>query len=318
MHTVTARIEQTLTADLDTRRGVTVAVPDAGRAAERSAGPRKILAVLDRDKPPDAAFLTHVHGMAAATAGRLTFVSVGDGPVEFDEEFDVNPVVLWGEAAHRICHYSDFMDADVIAIAEKPRGLWSRLWRRSVADELQALSSRPVQLINPDSEAPNRYRRILCVVGLDGSDDQVLNSATQLAVCTDARIALLHVVPELSEGALSSSAGWGNAPLSIPVAEERMRLLASRLPVSTISRILVGPEVQNIGRAAADSTADLVIVGRPQPGVWAGPCVDPSAVLRHTQCPVLSVPAFGTHRPNQETYAKVAFVLRDLTRPTDS
>lgn len=209
-----------------------------------------------------------------------------------DGSTNIQRVVLPGDPATKICHYADFINANMVLMTSSSRG-WTRFWRRSLSAEVLDSTHRPVLVTSRKhihADYRFRCRKILCVLALDGSDDPIIECATALAARTGAEIAFLHVLPETSEGLLSWGLAGSDRPLSRAVAIERIRVLGDTLPVPYTTAIVTGALHKNISAVAKQMAADVVLVGRAMPGAWAPGCPDPGAVLAHATCPVLSVP----------------------------
>jgi hypothetical protein len=138
------------------------------------------------------------------------------------------------------------------------------------------------------------------VLNLDGTDDPLIDCATLMAARSGADIAILHVLPETSEGLLAWQVAQLDRPLSRAVALGRIRDLSDTLPPSYTTAIMAGPLHKSIAVAAKQSSADIIIVGRDMPGAWAPGSADAVAVLRQAICPVLSVPVASPARAEAE------------------
>jgi hypothetical protein len=66
---------------------------------------------------------------------------------------------------------------------------------RAVAVALETFSDSETAHFNHQF----RYRRIMCVMTLDGTDTVVLKHAETMAQCCAAELVLLHVLPQVSE-----------------------------------------------------------------------------------------------------------------------
>ena len=81
-----------------------------------------------------------------------------------------------------------------------------RFWSRSITAEVMDSTQRPVcitKMIDVDSNLRFRCQSILCVVGLEGQDADVIQQSQEIAGRSDAELILLHIVPEISEGLLA-------------------------------------------------------------------------------------------------------------------
>ena len=255
-----------------------------------------ILAVLNPDEPPEAA-VSHADAVARSSAGQVTFLSVLNDAAGHGAGRSTLPgprVVILDDPAERIARYADWIEADVILMISQRRMDWTRIWRKSITDEVLALSNRPVQLADPAQQAVSRCRSILCVVKLDGSDGPMLDYASRLAARSNAEIELMHVVPEASEGLLHWGTGEVNRPLSSLLATNRVHALAEDYRLSRSAHVLNGPLYKSIAQTARKTSADLVITGRAPVGVRDGTYPKMRAVFRRVNCSVLSVPVFHT------------------------
>lgn len=108
--------------------------------------------------------------------------------------------VLRGEPVESICQRARDTDADLVVMTSHGRTGLSRAWLGSVADGVMRRSSIPVLMLRPIGEKRERlngrqlFKRIL--VPLDGSAlaAEMLETAADLAKCSNARLMLLRVV----------------------------------------------------------------------------------------------------------------------------
>lgn len=237
---------------------------------------RIVAAVCPRDSGET---LRHVREVAQAMSGELTTISVLEGTREESIRSEpASDVVLHGNAAERICDYASFMDADLVVMTL--RSAWFR--RRTVASEILRRSPCPVMLVPvPAGEAARyRFRRVLCVVQLDGTDGRVLEYAAGVARASGGEVTLLHVVPEATERLLYAAVEPSDRPLSMQLASDRL----SRLTVSGrkhSSEIRTGSEPRAIAKVARELHADLIVAR------------DLADVPRRLYCPVLAVGVAG-------------------------
>jgi nucleotide-binding universal stress UspA family protein len=175
--------------------------------------------------------------------------------------------------------------SDLILMTPSEADLSPVAWRTSATRRVLDQSRSPV-LIAKVRPAPRRYsfacRNILCLVNLDGMDAAVLYAASDLASRSDARLHLVHVVPEATEGLLAWSITPSIRPLSESAAIERLRTEAERLPSVTSFAVHIGPLQRNIVRSARETSADLVVVG--------SAAVNVRSLVKGLNCPVLSIP----------------------------
>ena len=97
-----------------------------------------------------------------------------------------------------LCELGDW-DADLIVLAARRRGWWSRVWRGSISGQIACRSRNPVLFVQapagpPDFAMRPRLGRVL--VPLDGTPraDRGLEPAAKLAGLMESQCELLHVV----------------------------------------------------------------------------------------------------------------------------
>ena len=184
------------------------------------------------------------------------------------------------------------LDASMLLLTPRRERSWTGIWRRPVTEQILRLTDLPVYVANlPRLGKDYRFecRKVMCVVNLDGTDDAIIDSAAAVASRSGARIEILHVLPEVSEGLLAMGIAQTDRPLSKDVAMDRIRALGATLRDSYTSSIAVGSLRKSIVSAAKKSGADLVILGRAKPGEWAPYCPGIQSLTRRLTCPVLSV-----------------------------
>ncbi len=261
----------------------------ASRRALKTMKPWRFLAPVYPDEPDDT--VLRLQSVAQALWGELTTLSVTDvrrARGRRDEDRVMRNVVLHGNPASRIWQYACLRVPDLIVMPLRPARFRLRFWERSVLGHVLRRTDHPLMVVSPstDPAALSRTRTVLCVVQLDGSDGPVVEHAVAVASRMDCEVALLHVVPELHEGTLLAGMERRAAPLTVPVAEQRMSRLA--VPDRCVRReIRTGSISRNVAGVARQLGAGLIVVQR---DVGRANCPDLRSVLRKTAVPVLSVP----------------------------
>jgi nucleotide-binding universal stress UspA family protein len=184
----------------------------------------------------------------------------------------VRPVLLkgyWPEV--EICEMGDW-HADLIVMAARRRGWWSRVWNGSVSAEVARRSRTPVLLVPagdgpPDLKTEPSLGRVL--VPLDGTPraERALGPAAALAALSNGECELLRVVrSQLYTGDWSLAAGGRPMdPLSEQTRAARRylrgvagRLLAGGVPVRLRVLSDARPTADAIARYADLSRADVI------------------------------------------------------------
>ena len=132
------------------------------------------------------------------------------------------------------------------------------------------------------------------LVGFDGSPyaEQAFETALNLAAMTHARLGIVAVAT-LSEppGAVETRAAIETATQHYEDVFENLRRRADSLGVVLETRILVGHPAEQIIRLAADTRADLIVVGprgRSRISQWVFGSVS-KRIVNHAPCSVLVV-----------------------------
>lgn len=132
--------------------------------------------------------------------------------------------------------------------------------------------------------------RILCALDLGDRSQNVLEWAAELAAESGAQLGIVHATPELS----AAYAGWAlEQEFADSVSEqaaERVQKLQAAAGTNTRVFISGGDSAKVIAGAAADSGADLLVIGRHDATGLAGYLRQNAyAILRDSPCPVISI-----------------------------
>jgi nucleotide-binding universal stress UspA family protein len=213
-------------------------------------------------------------------------------------DVDIHRLVIPGPIPESIVRYADHIEADMLLMTTRTYGRRGRFWRRSITAEVMDSTQRPVcvtRMPDADSNVPFRCHSILCVVGLEDQDAALIQQAQEIATRSDARLVLLHIVPEISEGLLAYGVDRAQArPLSAKLAREKLVELAAGISLPITTSVMVGSPAKCIGLAAREHAADIVIASRVAPrarfecsGAYT---MDLGAALSRLGCPLLTVP----------------------------
>jgi nucleotide-binding universal stress UspA family protein len=184
----------------------------------------------------------------------------------------VRPVLLrgyWPEDA--LCEFGDW-SADLVVVAARRRGWWSRFWRGSVSAEIARNSRAPVLVVPagdapPDLSAEPPLGRVL--VPLNGSRraERALGPAAALAALSGGECNLFHVVHS-QPYAVDWSLAYGGPPTGTPAgstweARRYLRGVAGRLRSLSVParwRVVADerPTAEAIARYAELCGADVI------------------------------------------------------------
>lgn len=177
------------------------------------------------------------------------------------------------DAATSIAQYAREQGVDAIFLPSQRMGLraaFSHSW--SLTKRLLVQSPCPVWLMDDsrfNSSSQTEIRRVLCAVS--GNDLNVLKTAAEVSRTLNARLFLLHVVPEVHEGTLAC--GFDNhIALSVENGCELLARMQEDAGTEATSIVHIGSLRETIGRVAQSLNIDLIVTGRRRPKInsfWA-------------------------------------------------
>jgi nucleotide-binding universal stress UspA family protein len=220
--------------------------------------------------------------------------------------------VLDGVVVDALEEFVHSFRADLIVMTTHGRGMFSRFWLGSVADQLLRRLTTPVLVVRPHDAEPDPSRDVPfrhALVPLDGSDlaEEALAAAVPLGVMLGARFTLLRVVTppvtELYPVAPVVAAGSGVVPAVIDGLREEAEVYLGRvarplrergLEVTTRVTVGGGPASVILEEARAGN-CDLIALAthrrRGLPRLFLGSVAD--KVVRGAGVPVLVLGAAG-------------------------
>ena len=189
-----------------------------------------------------------------------------------------------GIAADEILQAAEALDAGVVVVGTRRRGVVGRSALGSVAENVLRHSGRPVLAVPADFHACAAWpQKILWATDFSADAALALRYAASIATRCDAELVALHV----------DEARVGQHRDSMRDVEERLRgevaVAGAARRVATVAA--AGRAADVIAAEAAAQVVDLVVMGASGAGAlgrWVGSTV--TAVARHSECPVLVVP----------------------------
>lgn len=140
------------------------------------------------------------------------------------------------------------------------------------------LTTEHAEAINP---RPLEHREWLCAIANNADSERVLDLANREASAVGAKLSLIHVLPNSGFAKVDSA------------EEERARYNIAELQKTTGSNAMLhivrGPVKHALVEAARQSSADALILGRPQSESFGRLRDLTYGVIRDAPCPVLSV-----------------------------
>lgn len=218
----------------------------------------------------------------------------------------VQAIVLRGNPAEELLHYSSHLPGAVIVMSTHGRGGLGRLVFGSVADKVMRAASVPVVLIRESARRPSNGMRNL-LIPLDGSElaETMLPIGVEMARRSGAALHLVRVVEPFWAGQYVAY-----APEAVYLSSEQIAELEAETQaearayldqiatdlrakdIRVVWEVRVGKPADEIVRAAETTDADLVLMsshGRGGLRRWAFGSVA-NEVLHRGVVPVLVVP----------------------------
>ncbi|MGE5644629.1 MAG: universal stress protein [Acidobacteriota bacterium] len=245
--------------------------------------------------------------LAAAMKANLRLLHVaGSGgrarpyawPAEWDETTRASAAhkaVITGRPAERIAAYANSIDADLILMPTRGRGLPGQLLFGSTTMDVLRIANQPLWIAKPQfvqTERPIRFKRVLCGVDLGAEGRSVLNCAARWAEAWDGEILVVHAVCGISEAMLMTygSGDSGEVELLPEMAHRKVASMAAPIGVPWQVKIEVGDVAEVLLKFAKQWRADVVIVGRGRrTGLWEfGTNI--GDIIARSPCPVITVP----------------------------
>lgn len=219
---------------------------------------------------------------------------------------EVEPVIVEGEPAHEIARAVRDYDIDLVTVVTHGRrGLSRALWG-STAEEIIAEAPCPVLTIRPPQHdfvehrgqrTEIRLNRILLATNFRPSSIAAAHLARELAGATKAELHAVYVIGDYFEQISVMFPEGGRSALSRMRADvkERMQDFAGESGGTIQTHIAEGRPYAEIVRLAAESDADLIVIGTSvHASLFGGaPALgsEIERVVRNAPCPVLCVPS---------------------------
>jgi len=241
------------------------------------------------------------------------------------EGLEVEPVIVEGEPAHEIANAVRDYDIDLVTVVTHGRrGLSRALWG-STAEEIIAEAPCPVLTIRPPQHDFVEHRgrqteialnRILLATNFRPSSIAATQVARELAGASNAELRAVYVIGDYFEQISVLFPEGGRSALSRMRAEveERMQEFAAEGGDDVSTHIAEGRPYAEIVRLAAETDADLIVIGTSvHASLFGGaPALgsEIERVVRNAPCPVLCVPsgrvitplpAFANAQPSPQT-----------------
>ena len=213
-------------------------------------------------------------------------------------------VVEGGEPVTEIAAEADRRHADLVVMGTHERGGFERLFAGSVTEGVLHTTRHPVLTVPPRAEpaprGPILFKTILCAIDFSDASIRALEYAFSLAKEADARLILLHVVePLLDQTTYGEAAHFSVPEYHRHVEEDALKRLRAVVPVGAGAwctpeeRIASGNPHREILKAAAENTAELIVIGAHGSGTLRRLLFGSTTrhVIQAASCPVLTLRA---------------------------
>jgi nucleotide-binding universal stress UspA family protein len=205
----------------------------------------------------------------------------------------IRRVVCNGDPAREILRAAREEHVDLIVMSTRHHGILYRLLIGSVTAKVLHDGDCPVWTDAQANETAAKefaIRSVLCAIDLSPHSPHTLTQAAQFASEFDARLTLVHVtagVETFGPGGDYVVPEWKN--VLVGSAAKEMAKLQQGLDIRSDVIIESGHVQVSLNRAAAQSKADLLIVGHPTPAGHLGDNGNAYSVIRDSLIPVLSL-----------------------------
>jgi nucleotide-binding universal stress UspA family protein len=179
----------------------------------------------------------------------------------------VQVVEQHGDPAEIIELHANARAADLVVLGAEPSRGWRR--RSSVAERVIRRTKVPTLVVASDaSDTPTAFRHVLVAVDLAPASREVLRTAIALTADEAAQLTVAHTVKAIeAAAAVQSPARWTVPEYRAHVLDDARATLesvASAVPASVNTRVELstGSAARAILEHAADTNADLIVMGR--------------------------------------------------------
>lgn len=219
---------------------------------------------------------------------------------------EVEPVIVEGEPATEIARAVRDYDIDLVTVVTHGRKGLARALFGSTAEEIIAEAPCPVLTIRPPQHdfvehrgerTELRLNRVLLSTNFRPSSVAATQVAKQLASQTAAELHVVYVIGDyLEQISVMFPEGGLNALTRVrSYVQERMSQMTRGEWERAVPHVIEGRPYEEIVRLAADSDADLIVIGTSvHASIFGGTPVlgsEIERVVRNSPCPVLCVPA---------------------------
>ena len=219
-----------------------------------------------------------------------------------DSGVAVETMLREAEPWREILAVAEELPADLLVMGTHGRGGFEQLLLGAVAEKVLRRAPCPVLTVCREEgrtwEAPGLVRRILCATDLSETSGRTIDYALSLASEYQAALTVVHVLEGV---AASDTPAYKELPETAAllrqveaIAREQLRQAIpqdARAWCDVEERIALGRPHREVLRLAAETSADLIVMGARRHGLLAWTSIGSTLhhVVREASCPVLSV-----------------------------
>jgi nucleotide-binding universal stress UspA family protein len=206
--------------------------------------------------------------------------------------FETERLVRVGDPGTEIIRFVNNERAILIMIPTHGFGPFRRFLLGSVTNKVLHDAVCPVWTSahsnNERPPAPPNLANVVCAIDLDEAGMHTLRYASGVAADLGARLIIAHAVPTAETPPDSYLDAEFRADL-ITAARKRIAEMQSLVGSNGIVCVGAGSIARLVSHAAMSHQAGMVIIGRGSEGLLSGLRTHDYSIIRHCECPVLSV-----------------------------
>lgn len=231
-----------------------------------------------------------------------------------DSGVAVETMLREAEPWREILTVAEELPADLLVMGTHGRGGFEQLLLGAVAEKVLRRAPCPVLTVCREEgrtwEAPGLVRRILCATDLSEASGRTVDYALSLASEYQAALTVVHVLEGV---AASDTPAYKELPetaallsqVEATAREQLHRVIPpdARAWCDVEERVVLGRAHREVLRLAAETSADLIVLGARRHGLLAWTSIGSTLhhVVREASCPVLSVKPVAGREPVART-----------------